>query len=368
VSSPVAERWLVAGIPRITRSGGSLRAAHLWRTLAERTAAATPAAFGRRGLLSLATAIAVESRLWRRPVQVASTQLIPGAGLRLLRASVRARALDLHDHPRLQSEAFGLVLSAIRGRALNVLVDRNVSVFERLIVPSASFAELCDLPNEKVVVITNGADTAHILPAPAPGNPVVAMVSGAAPGRGIDLLVDAVAAVRTEVPDATLRLALTATGPASLAYLHEVTRQLSDRSWVSVESVPYLSLPLFLGEAAVLAVPHPKNDYMDAATPVKLFDSMAAGRPVVVTPRHETARIVTSCSAGLVARSDHVDDFAGAITRLLHDQSLRRELGANARRCAVERYDWSVLASRLADALLMPQAASIANGPQNASR
>ena len=117
-----------------------------------------------------------------------------------------------------------------------------------------------------------------------------------------------------------------------------------------------------------MAVPHPKNDYMDVATPVKLFDSMAAGRPVVVTPRHEMARIVTACGAGLVADSDHVDDLAAVIVRLLGDESLRRELGANARRWAVVRYDWSVLASQLADALLAPAAPASANGPQKASR
>jgi len=368
VSSTVVDRWLVAGIPRTMSFGGNLRAAHLWRTLAERTVAVRPTGFGRRGLLPLATAIATTSRLWHRPVHVASTQLIPVIGLPLLRGAVRARALDLHDHPRLQSEAFRLVLPVARSRQLDDLVHRNVDLFERVVVPSASFAELCNVPTEKVLVISNGADTAHIVPAIAPSNPVVAMVSGAASGRGIELLVDAVAAVRAEVPNATLRLALTATGPASLAYLREITRQLSDRSWVSIESVPYASLSQFLGEAAVLAVPHPRNDYMDAALPVKLFDSMAAGRPVVVTPRHETVRIVTSCDAGLVARSDHVDDFAAAITRLLLDQSLRHELGANARRCAVEHYDWSVLAGHLADALLIPQAASTANDPQNASR
>jgi glycosyltransferase involved in cell wall biosynthesis len=357
-----AESWLVAGIPRIKTGGGSLRAAHLWRTLAERTAAATPAAFGRRGLLPLAAALATESHLWRRPLHVASTQLLPVAGLSLLRGSVRARALDLHDHPRLQAEALGLEASVARGRALDDLVGRNVGVFETLVVPSASFAELCDLPLQKVLVITNGADTAHITPAPGPGHPVVAMVSGAAPGRGIEALVDAVAEVRAEIPDATLRLALTATGPASLAYLNKIRRQLEDRSWATVESVPYASLSAFLGEAAVMAVPHPKNDYMDVATPVKLFDSMAAGRPVVVTPRREMASIVTGCGAGLVADSDHVDDLAVAIVRLLGDESLRHELGANARRCAVERYDWSVLASQLADAVLAPAAPPPANG------
>ena len=339
---------------RVPSSGGSLRAAHLWRTLAERTAATTSPAFGRRGLPWLGAAIAIESRLWRRALNVASAQLLPVPGLALLHGPVRARALDLHDHPRLQSEALGLVVSPARARALNALVDHNVSLFEMLVVPSASFAELCDLPSERVVVVTNGADTAHISPAPVVNHPVVAMVSGASPGRGIEQLVGAVAAVRAQVPEATLRLALTATGPASLAYLHEITRELRDRNWISVESVPYAAIHAFLGAAAVLAVPHPKNDYMDVATPVKLFDSMAAGRPVVVTPRREMARIVTSCRAGLVADSDDMDDLAGAIARLLGDQPLRHELGANARRCVVERFDWSVLASQLADAVLMP--------------
>jgi len=31
---------------------------------------------------------------------------------------------------------------------------------------------------------------------------------------------------------------------------------------------------------------------------------------------------------------------------------LRRELGENARRCAVEQYDWRVLSAGLADAIL----------------
>jgi glycosyltransferase involved in cell wall biosynthesis len=95
---------------------------------------------------------------------------------------------------------------------------------------------------------------------------------------------------------------------------------------------------------------------MDVATPVKLFDSMAAGRPVVVTPRLEAAQIVTTHRAGLVAASDDVDDVAGAIARLLQDRALREELGANARRAAVQQFDWRLLASALASALLADDA------------
>ncbi len=118
--------------------------------------------------------------------------------------------------------------------------------------------------------------------------------------------------------------------------------------------MPPDGLDAFLAESAVLVIPHPAGPYMDAATPVKLFDAMAAGRPLVVTPRFETRRIVEEAQAGIVARGDSADDLAEAIWGLLRDAARRRELGDNARRAAVERYDWRVLSASLADAILGP--------------
>jgi glycosyltransferase involved in cell wall biosynthesis len=184
------------------------------------------------------------------------------------------------------------------------------------------------------------------------------MASGAAPGRGIEQLVAAMAGVRAEVPEATLRLALAASGPASRAYLNDLRADLTD-PWVTVTEVPHAGLDAFLAETAVLVVPHPPGAYMDAAAPVKVFDAMASGRPLVITPRFETRKIVEEAGAGSVAAGDEVDDLAAAIWELLHDESRRRSQGDNARRTAVERYDWRILSAQLADAVL---------GPQNASR
>jgi glycosyltransferase involved in cell wall biosynthesis len=268
--------------------------------------------------------------------------------------------LDLHDHPTLQAESLGIHLTADRRRDLDQLVDDNLARFERLVVPSASFADLCRLDPDRVVVVTNGADAERISVRPLPAEPVVGMVSGAAPSRGIEQLAAAMVLVRESIPEARLRLALSATGSASADYLRRLAAETrSQRPWVSLESVAYERLDAFLGDTAVLVIPHPPGAYYDASTPVKLFDSMAAGRPLAVTPRTETRRIVEDCRAGLVASSDDVDDLAAAIATLLGSETLRAELGANARRCAVERYDWRVLSARLADAVL---------GPQNASR
>lgn len=353
--------WVIAGVPDSASTGGAMRARHVFGALAQRTGGRVISAHGRRGQPALAAAILTASRGWRRPVRLASTQLLPRRAFAVARGLVQPALLDLHDHPRLQAEALGVRLAAEAARSADRLVDANVDRFRWLAVPSASFVDLCHLPTERVIVVPNGADTEWIVPRPPPAEPVVAMVSGAAPGRGIEALVEAVRLVRAAVPEATLRLALAPTGPASAAYLHDLEARLRvDHDWVELERVANRDLPAFLGAAAVLAVPHPAGTYYDVSTPVKLFDSMAAGRPLVVTPRYETRTIVDAAQAGIVASSDSAEDLAEAILTLVRSAPLRRELGDNARRAAVERYDWRFLSARLADAILGPEEGSAA--------
>jgi glycosyltransferase involved in cell wall biosynthesis len=269
----------------------------------------------------------------------------------MLRGRVRPVAVDLHDHPVLQAEALHVALEPGRRERLDELFEANVAAFERLIVPSRSFSDLCGLPADRVVVVTNGTDSGRIVPAPLPAEPTVALVSGAAPGRGIELLLEAMEQVRQAVPEAVLRLALSSTGPASASYRADLAARLGQRRWVNLEDVPYAGLGAFLAGAWVMVVPHPPGEYYDASTPVKLFDALASGRPVVVTPRLETRRIIEEADAGVVA-SDDADGLAEAIAGLLGDPDRSATLGANGRQAAEERYDWSVLGEQLADALL----------------
>jgi glycosyltransferase involved in cell wall biosynthesis len=75
-------------------------------------------------------------------------------------------------------------------------------------------------------------------------------------------------------------------------------------------------------------------------------------RPVVVTPRIETATVVRAYDAGIVADGDRPEDLATALLRVLTDRELGTRLGANGRKAAVQHLDWSVVGGRLADALL----------------
>ncbi len=345
-----SERWLAAGVPRQITSGGSLRAHHILAELIRRTGAETVERGGGRALAG-----ALVRAPWRIGSRLAAAQLVGPRAWSAVKRLLSPAVLDLHDHPILQLEAMGFPPPPhSRSRTEGMLRDMYAS-FEWIVAPTGSFAELSAVPNDRCLVIPNGTDMRHIRPAPFPDLPVVALASGAAPGRGIEALADAVELLRSSFPDVELRLALTPAGPtAARGYLDGLRRDTERRPWIRMSEVPYNDIPRFLAAASVVAIPHPPGAYMDVAAPVKLFDAMAAGRPVVTTPRIETARFVGECGAGIVADSDSTEDLAAALAAVLSDREAAQRMGDQGRRCAVERYDWRVLSAQLADAVLGP--------------
>jgi glycosyltransferase involved in cell wall biosynthesis len=79
---------------------------------------------------------------------------------------------------------------------------------------------------------------------------------------------------------------------------------------------------------------------------------MAAGRPVVVTPRVETAAVIRRHDAGVVAGGDTADDLASALRSVLDDPVAASRMGAAGRRAAEETYDWRIVGDRIADEVL----------------
>jgi len=273
--------------------------------------------------------------------------MLPGRALKFASRFAEATVLDVHDHPVLQLAALGLALPA--SDAASTLRDfkNHVAAFDVLIAQTTSFADLAGLPADKTLIIPNGTDPRRFRQVPPPAMPVVGLVSGAAPGRGIELLIASVREVRTELPEVRLRMAISAPSESSRAYLSELLARTVADPWIDVVSLSYDQVPQFLETVSVTAVPHPSGEYMDAIVPVKLFDSMMSGRPLVVTPRTETVRVVNTHQVGEVAPGDSPSDLAGAILRLLNDPDRAARLGRNGREAAASTYAWDVLSKQV---------------------
>jgi glycosyltransferase involved in cell wall biosynthesis len=349
----VTRPWLVLREGDRRRWGGDLRRHYLFDALAARTGARVLE--DRR--VDPLTACLRELRgpswqVWRGRPLVASTEFLIDKQFAALRRFGEAAVVDVHDDAFLQNDALGIEMSPDQAEAIRARMRLNREGFRWLVAPSAAFADLLGLDPARVVVASNGSDTDTVRPAPWPEVPAVAFISGAAPRRGIEELVDAVRIVRRRVPDTRLHLWLAATGDDSRAYLDALTASLAAEPWVEIGQTPYGELGAALGRATVLCIPTPAHAYWDSVAPVKLFDCLAAGRPIVTTPRPETAAIVLEREAGLVAQGDDAEALAEPLAQLLGDADRAQEMGANARAAAERDYDWRVIGERLADQLL----------------
>ncbi len=354
-------RWIVLREGRAPRWGGEARRRHIFARLAERTGATLVEGGWYPVLLRRAAAGALGilpgpllHRLPRRgdKPKLAASEKLRDRLLDTALAVTEPVAVAIYDEAEAQARALGVALEPDWLAELRRRHRRNVEAFRWLVVPTRSFAELIGLDLDRVIIGGNGTDAARITPGPWPEQPAVGVVSGAAPGRGLELLVEAVRLARGRLPDLGLRMWLVATGPPGVEYIEDLRRSLVAEPWVDIATAPYERLGETLADAWALCIPHPANDYMDVALPVKLFDSLAAGRPLVVTPRRETAALVRTRGVGAVAAGDTAADLATAIADLCADGPRARTLGARARQAAEHEFDWRIVGDSIASELL----------------
>jgi len=332
------------------RWGGDLRRHHVLAALGARSDAVDVDGWTQDAVSGALAAL--PRRLWRSAPSVAAATMLATDTLDLIADRAKPFAVDFHDDPILQNDALGIDPGHTWRDRTTVRKRRNLDAFRWHIVPSPELADLAGLDKERCIEAGNGSDTQTIQPLPWPTEPVIGFISGAGPGRGIETLIDAVRAVRTERPDARLMMLLAATGTASEAYLAELRAKSAADDWIDFGTAPYGQINEHLGRAAVQCVPNPPAAYWDAVAPIKLFDAMASGRPVVVTPRTVMRGVVERHEAGLVAEGEGRDDLAAALLRLLGDEALARRLGANGRNAVVAEHDWTGISERLASRLV----------------
>ncbi len=347
-----AERWIVMRAGRGNGLGGDIRRARIFERLAEREHATVVndwPTFWRE----------TRGRRWRRWLpprgprpNLAASEGPMAAWVPRIRANSNPVAVAIYDDPVAQAHALGIPISQERAAELRHRRRLNEDAFHWLVVPTRSFAEAHGLDLDRIIVGRQGTVSSLVRPGPWPDVPSIGLVSGAAPGRGIETLIEAARLVKAEIPDVRLYLWLKSTSHAEEAYI-EVLRQLTRADpWIEIAPAPYEQLGATLAKATLLAIAHPAVEYMDVILPVKLFDCLAAGRPLVVTPRRETVAIVEPNGVGVVSRDDHPASIAEACVKVLADPAMARRMGAAARDLAVREFDWTVLGDRIADEIL----------------
>lgn len=83
----------------------------------------------------------------------------------------------------------------------------------------------------------------------------------------------------------------------------------------------------------------PIENYVNSL-PIKLFEYMAAGLPVIASDFDLWRRIIDECRCGICVNPNDNNQVVAAICKLLNDRKLAQEMGLNGRKCVMEKYNW----------------------------
>jgi glycosyltransferase involved in cell wall biosynthesis len=127
---------------------------------------------------------------------------------------------------------------------------------------------------------------------------------------------------------------------------HLLTRVRNEK--IRVEYLGYLSYDECIDTFASMNIgimPAAKTVNIEIAYPIKVFDYMSCGLPVITPDFGEWAKVVSRNKCGMVTRTSSAEEFDACLRSL--NREMWQEMSANAVRVIREQFNWSILLREL---------------------
>ena len=195
--------------------------------------------------------------------------------------------------------------------------------------------------------VPNGANTDVFSPdgpIAERARPYALFFGGLARWHGVEVMLDAVRS-----PDWPTGVELVIAGPIVDPSLGPATESLPPGvTWLG--PLPQREIAALIRGAVACLVPSvdPRGITAQGITPLKLFEAMAGGAPVVVSDFRGMADIVREGGCGIVVPTANPAALARAVATLAADPERARRLGEAGAALVRERYSWDASAARTA--------------------
>jgi glycosyltransferase involved in cell wall biosynthesis len=209
-----------------------------------------------------------------------------------------------------------------------MLVHPFLRLADQIVVPSAYLAEIFADYGYDARVIRNVVDVSrfHYRVRPSPGARLIS-TRNLEPYYRVDVVLDAFARVRAEVPDATLTVA--GSGSEELRL-----RRMAGPGVRFVGPIDPLGMPALLREADIFV-----NASVVDNQPVSILEAFAAGLPVVSTPTGDIGAMVRDGETGIIVRPLDAAALASAVLDLVRGGDRAAHLATRAR-AEIDSYTW----------------------------
>ena len=210
------------------------------------------------------------------------------------------------------------------------------------------------IPGEKVAVIQSGTNTDHCRPMDKAEcrkllgldeqNRYVGFVGVLYAHQGLDTLIEATPEVLRTCPDVVFLIG--GGGPMAEVWQNKVREMNIDTAFRFVGVVPYKQLPIFLNAADICVAPFVMD--RGETSPLKLFDYLACGNPVICSDISSLRTLTEATEAILPVPPDDTRALASALISLLNDEPKRVSMGKAGRKYVEVHHSWETIARTIA--------------------
>jgi glycosyltransferase involved in cell wall biosynthesis len=199
----------------------------------------------------------------------------------------------------------------------------------------------------KVHVIPNGVNPhrfSHFGSATCPESFTVGFVGSLKPWHGLPILTEAFAQLRQRVPQA--KLLIVGDGPERENLVRELAARGLDAHTQFTGAVNPDEVPQLLAAMDVAVAPYAaqSNFYF---SPLKVYEYMAAGLPVVVSRIGQLADLINTGVNGILCPPGDAIALADALEKLWRSPNLRHNLGQAARKTVIAHHTWEAIAQQI---------------------
>ena len=161
---------------------------------------------------------------------------------------------------------------------------------------------------------------------------------------GLPVILKHVPKIIRQIPNFKL---LIVGGGAHLESLKNISKKLRiDNFVIFTDYVPYLEIPRYCSLAELCINPFEITDMTKKLSPVKIFDLLACGKPILATPLDGLLHDFPK-ESGILVYAD-LDDFESKIISLLNDKTLEN-FGNKGREFVESNYTWEHVANKFLD-------------------
>lgn len=210
------------------------------------------------------------------------------------------------------------------------------------------FIEKYQLDENKISWISNGADVEKIKPMPKDphlcetyhlkNQKVIGFIGSMSAWHGVDNMIQIFQKILDDFKD--VLFLIVGTGGKDEEKIRRYLAKSENQSRVILTGyVPHEDIQDYLSLMDIVLAPYPHYDFFHFS-PVKIFEYMAAQKPVITSPLGQIRQIIQDNQNGCFCNAENTEEMADKIRYLLRNPKEADRMARNARQTIVEKYSW----------------------------